>query len=113
MFMEFINSKDKKEYCKNKEISLKNLDKALRILKCLNKNKKGDIDLLEKVFSKSFEYNLSLKQDDGSYKHLESGKKVFIHPSSHFFKRNEKKIVFVDVICTTKEYVRIVGKFYK
>lgn len=113
IFMEFINSKDKKEFCKNKEISLKNLDKALRIFKCLNKHKNGDINLLEKVFSKSFEYNLSFKQDDGSYKHLESGSKVFIHPSSYFFKRNERKIVFVDVICTTKEYVRIVGKYYK
>ncbi|KAK6090797.1 hypothetical protein P3W45_000042 [Vairimorpha bombi] len=113
MFTDFVDSKDKKEFCKNKEISLKNLDKAFRIFKCLNKNKKGDIELLEKIFSKSFSYNLSVKEKDGSYRHIESDSKVFIHPSSNFFKKSEKKIVFVDVLYTTREYVRIVGKHYK
>lgn len=112
LFIGFVESKNKQSYCKNKQVSIKNLDKAHRIFKLLNKNKKGNVELLEKIFSKSFEYNLSVKQTDGGYKHLETGNVVFIHPSSLFFKKNEKKIVFVDVLCTTKEYVRIVGKYF-
>lgn len=112
IFIGFIECKDKQGYCKNRQVSLKNLDKAYKIFKLLNKSKKGDIEILEKIFSKSFEYNLSIKQSNGGYKHLETGNMVYVHPSSTFFNRSEKKIVFVDVLCTTKEYVRIVGKYY-
>ena len=111
IFSNFLNAKVKKEFCKINEISLKNLDKAYKIFKGLNKNKNGNVDLLEKIFSKSFDYNLSVREQDGSYKHVASGRKLYIHPTSNFFKKNIKKIVFVDVLCTTKEYIRIVGKY--
>lgn len=112
LFEDFLSSDNKKIYCEEVGVSQKFLEKASGVFNKLDKKKGGDILSLEKVFSKSFEYNKSKKNEDGSYTHLESGRKVFVHPSSGFFKRNEKYIVFVDVLCTTKEYVRVVGKYF-
>jgi ATP-dependent RNA helicase DHX8/PRP22 len=113
LFEDYLISENKFNFCKEKGISQKFLEKACNIFHKLNKKKdKNDILILEKVFSDSFSYNKSIKEKDGSYIHLESKRKVFIHPTSCYFKKSEKQIVFVDVLCTTKEYIRIVGKYY-
>ncbi|KAF9764202.1 ATP-dependent RNA helicase dhx8 [Nosema granulosis] len=112
LFEDYLGADNKVQFCKEREVSQKFLEKASNVFNKLDKKKGGDISSLEKVFSSSFEYNKSIKNNDGSYTHIESGKKVYIHPSSGFFKKNEKYIVFVDVLCTTKEYVRVVGRYF-
>ncbi|TBU05688.1 hypothetical protein CWI38_2725p0010, partial [Hamiltosporidium tvaerminnensis] len=63
---------------------------------------------LHKVFSKAFNYNISLRQKDGSYICIRSGVKVYIHPSSACYNKRYKKIVYVDLYGGDRIYTRIV-----
>ncbi|KAM0688077.1 hypothetical protein COBT_000675 [Conglomerata obtusa] len=99
------------------ETVLRSLEKAYKIYSHIVNAKinmnysEKDIILLEKVFSTAFTYNVSNKELNGSYKGQVEN--VYIHPSSIFFKKNLKKIVYVNVWCTNKNYARIVGKYYE
>lgn len=96
------------------EISMKGFERAKQVFFNLGKKKKGgDIETLERVFSYSYQHNLCKRMEDGSYKHLENGDLVWIHPKSCFFKRKDNFIVFVDVFHTSKTYARIVGRYFK
>lgn len=57
-FEEFKKAENKTALCSKKGIPYKGLDTAERIVKTLDFSKEGDLDLLERVFSKSFEHNL-------------------------------------------------------
>ncbi|KAF7684781.1 ATP-dependent RNA helicase dhx8 [Astathelohania contejeani] len=111
----FLHCKDEEKFCEKLNISYKGMRQAKMISKQLMdiENVNEDINRFEEVFSKSFEHNISQRQENGSYKHLSSGIEVWIHPTSKFFKRKDKFIVFVDAFCSTKKYARIVGKYYK
>lgn len=112
LFENFQNSQDKTSFSNKLGIPFKGLDTASKIFKTLNSSKEGDIDLVSRVFSKSFEHNLCVRNEDGSYKMLRNSQIFYIHPSSGFFKRKDQKIVIVNLFCTTKVYSRIVGKYY-
>lgn len=102
---------DKYKFCKENKINIKVLDRCILTFNQLKQKAYGNIlENLEKAFSDSFQHNLSILQNDSSYL-TEYGRIVFIHPSSYFFKKRVKKIVFADILCTTKAYVRIVGRF--
>ena len=124
MLTVYKNSGDKQKYCLKNGLPYKGMELACRMLKTLNKTSNGDdmdagnlnaddLNLVEKIFSNCFDHNLCERAKDGSYIMKRNGLQVFIHPSSGFFKRNNKKIVVVDIFCSTKTYARIVGRYYE
>ncbi|KAG0441414.1 Pre-mRNA-splicing factor ATP-dependent RNA helicase DEAH10 [Dictyocoela muelleri] len=66
---------------------------------------------IQKIFSYCFKENASEKQSDGSYKVLSNGCIVFIHPTSLFFRKRVKKIVFYSACSTSKMYAKIVSRY--
>lgn len=112
LFEDYRTSNDKAEFCHKLNISFKGMENAHRVFKHLNHSKDGSIEVVLGIFSRCFEHNLCTRLPDGSYQHHRLKETVFIHPTSGFFKRKDKKIVVVDVFCTTKAYARIVGKYY-
>ncbi|ELA42439.1 uncharacterized protein VICG_00538, partial [Vittaforma corneae ATCC 50505] len=112
LFEDYCTSNDKAEFCYKTNISLKGIENAYKIFKHLNHSRDGSIETALRVFSRCFEHNLCTRLSDGSYQHYRLNEKIYIHPTSGFFKRKDKKVVVVDVFCTTKTYARIVGKYY-
>lgn len=113
VFEEYVKAKDKEFFCKQFELPIKGMSIAFKIFSGMkNKMTKGGIDDFLRLFSKCFSYNKCVRQTDGSYIHEKTGRKVWIHPSSTFFKRKVQKIVCVNFFCTSKAYCRIVGQFY-
>lgn len=104
---------NKQEFLSKRGLLFKGLDIATKIFKTLNHSKEGDLELVQRVFSRCFDHNLCTRNDDGSYRMVRNDQKFYIHPSSGFFKRKDPKIVVVDLFCSTKVYSRIVGKFFK
>ncbi|KAM0675126.1 hypothetical protein GVAV_001469 [Gurleya vavrai] len=116
IFLDYCESKNEKSIeLKYDNIAVKALEKAKVIQKQLQKEcgnfemKKNSIDLLEKAFSEAFKFNLAIRNDDGSYSF--DNKILYLHPSSMFFKKKIKKIVFVDLWCSTKNYARIACRY--
>ncbi|ELA47583.1 hypothetical protein VCUG_00906 [Vavraia culicis subsp. floridensis] len=102
---------DKLKFCKDNQLNIRALQRCALTNNQLQKRAKGVlVQNVERAFSKSFKHNLSVLQKDGSYK-MRSGQSVYVHPSSYFFNKRVKKIVFVDVLCTSKFYVRVVGRY--
>lgn len=85
--------------------SVRGMEKAMKIYSQLRKDNKSSEDKIERVFSRAFEYNASVRQRDGSYVHTKSG--IRFHARSR-----DRKIVFVDLICVSRMFSRIVGKYY-
>lgn len=112
LFEEYVASEDKYDFCNRKNIPIKGMESAHRIFKTLDHSKDGDIETLSRVFSRCFEHNLCSRLSDGSYEIHRLKKSIFIHPTSGFFKRKDKKIVVVDVFCASKVYARIVGRYF-
>ncbi len=112
LFKEYLESENKHKFCSEKNLSFKAFETGRMIFKTLNKSKKNDDELLEKIFSSSFSHNICTRMDNGTYKMIRNGLEVFIHPSSAFFKKKVRKIVVLDVFSTTKTYARVVGKYY-
>jgi ATP-dependent RNA helicase DHX33 len=54
--------------------------------------------------------NAAQRQPDGSYSTIASKLKVWIHPSSSLFKRNPEYVVYVELVETTKKYMRHVSR---
>lgn len=102
----------KHDFCKQRGVPIKGMETAVRISKALDASRKGDIEHVQRIFSRCFSHNLCSRKEDGSYFMHRINKNVFIHPTSGFFKRKDGKIVLIDVLCTTKAYARIVGKYY-
>lgn len=99
------------KFCQDNQINMKALKRCVLTNKQLQRRAKGSLSQnIEKAFSESFKHNLSVLQKDGSYK-MKSGLCVFIHPNSYFFNKRAKRIVFFDVLCTSKFYVKIVGRY--
>ncbi|EJW03191.1 hypothetical protein EDEG_02444 [Edhazardia aedis USNM 41457] len=122
-FIDFHNADDLKEHALMKKLNFTGYLRAHQIYKQLIGHKEKntrqnleldecDADKLEKCFSKAFTHNIAQRQTDGSYKCSKTSEIVHIHPSSFLFRKREKKVVFVDVFCTSKMYTRIVNKFY-
>ncbi|AFM98070.1 HrpA-like helicase [Encephalitozoon hellem ATCC 50504] len=109
----YLESEDTKEYCIKHEVGMKYMETAKKIFLGLNRKKSGDIEMVERIFSFAYKHNLCERMKDGSYRHLGSNEVVWIHPSSCFFKRKDRFVVFVDAFYTTKAYARIVGKYFK
>lgn len=86
------------------EVHMLGLDKARKIYMQLKAKNKSQEEAIEAVFSQAFKYNLSTRQKNGSYRHEQSG--VLFHARS-----NEKKIVFVDLVCINRTYARIIGRY--
>ena len=112
LFESFQESSDKVSFALKRGIPYKGLEIATKIFKTLNCSKEGNQDLLNRIFSKSFEHNLCIRNEDGSYRMVRNGQILYIHPNSGFFKRKDPKIVIVDLFCTSKVYSRIVGKYF-
>ncbi|KAI5170004.1 ATP-dependent RNA helicase DHX8/PRP22 [Pancytospora epiphaga] len=109
----YMNTIDRKKFCNEHNIPHKGMEMACRIFKALDRRQEGSIEEFEKTFSTAFSHNLCIRENDGSFKMKRNGLKLYIHPSSAFFKRNDKKIVVVEIFCTTKNYARIVGKYFE
>lgn len=102
---------DKFHFLRKNKINISALKRAALTFKQLSTSATGKVTQnIEKAFSDSYKHNLTLSQPDGSYKTMD-GTTLFIHPSSFFFRKKMKKIVFVDVLCTNKPYMRIIGRF--
>lgn len=86
------------------DVHMKGLDKARKIYMQLRAENKSQEGVVEAVFSQAFQYNLSTRQGNGSYRHEQSG--MLFHAKS-----NEKRIVFVDLVCINRTYARIVGRY--
>lgn len=112
LFEAYQAAQDKQDFTFKKGIPFKGLDIATKIFKTLNSSKDGDLDLVQRIFSRCFAHNLCVRNNDGAYTMVRNNQQLFIHPSSGFFKRKDPKIVVVDLFCSTKVYSRIVGKFF-
>lgn len=112
IFIGYRKEENKSLFCRIRNLNEKMMEQSILIYEQLCKNTIEDtdkIEVLERCFSIAFSHNLSLRQNDGSYK-MKNEEIVYIHPSSAYFKKRVKKIVFVDVFCIEKKYVRVVGK---
>lgn len=109
----YLVAADRQKYCAESNVPHKGMEIASRMLKTLNKSRDGDADALEKIFSECFSHNVCDRMGDGSYRMRRNGLQVFIHPTSGFFKRQDRRIVVVDVFSSTKTYARVVGKHYE
>eukprot|EP00158_Paraphelidium_tribonemae_P004509 Partr_v1_DN26795_c0_g1_i2_m8449 putative DEAH (Asp-Glu-Ala-His) box polypeptide len=58
------------------------------------------------VFLSAFSSKLALRQVDGSYKTVSSRHIVHIHPSSVLFSSKPELVMYCDIICTSKRYMR-------
>lgn len=113
LYEKYQEAETKYEFCQKRGIPIKGMEIATRISKTLDSSREGDIELVQKIFSRCFAHNQCSRMEDGSYLLHRTNKNVFIHPTSGFFKRKDKKIVLVDVFCTSKAYARIVGKYFE
>lgn len=113
LFEGYAAAVDKLEYCSRTGVPIKGMEIATRVVRQLNHKKDGSLDAVMRIFSRCFEHNLCSRNTDGSYQHHRLNEKIWIHPTSGFFKRKDKKIAVVDVFCSTKAYGRIVGKYYE
>lgn len=113
IFEEYCNETDKNEYCYKMNISNKGMENAYKTFKNLDHSKNGGIEVVSKVFSRCFDHNVCTRMEDGGYQHHRLNQNIYIHPTSGFFKRKDKKIVVVDIFSTSKAYARIVGKYYE
>lgn len=109
----YLEAEDSKKYCIKYEVGIKHMNIAKKIFLELNRKKGGDIEMVERIFSFAYQHNLCERTKDGTYRHLKSNEVVWIHPSSCFFKRKDRFVVFVDAFHTTKAYARIVGRYFK
>lgn len=107
----YVEAADRVQYCLKNGLPVKGMEIGLRMLKSLNSSRSGKMELFEKIFSDCFVHNMAVRRDDGSYQVRRTGMVVYIHPSSAFFKKRKKRIVFVDVFCTTKPYARVIGEY--
>ncbi|KAF7699442.1 putative pre-mRNA-splicing factor ATP-dependent RNA helicase mog-1 [Cucumispora dikerogammari] len=99
------------EFCEAKKIKMVGMQRALLIYKQLSKTAEGkDLSQLECAFSRAFKHNEAILRENGEYRLRDTT--VFISPNSYFFTKRCRKIVFIDVLCTTKAYCRIVGKSF-
>lgn len=113
IFELFKDSNDKMGFCVKNGLPYKGMMTADKMFNCLNKQKDGDIDNVQRIFSKCFDHNLAIRNPDGSYSISNLEKNIYVHPSSGFFKRRDKKIVFLDIFWNTKVYGRIIGKYFE
>lgn len=109
----YIGAVDKKQYAIERNLPIKGLEVSRKICKSLNKSKKGNIEMVERIFSKAFYHNVCVCNGDGSYTMKRNGTVLYVHPSSGFFRKREKEIVIVDISEGSKVYARIVGKYFK
>lgn len=112
IFENYIAAQDKLEYCNKTGVPFKGMETASRVFKQLNHSREGGMDLVMQIFSRCFEHNMCTRNKDGSYRHHRLEKDIWIHPTSGFFRRKDKKIAVVDVFCSTKAYGRIFGTYY-
>ena len=56
--------------------------------------------------------NVALLQPDGSYKSLSGNQQVHIHPSSVLFQKKADAVVFFELVCTTKRYLRKISRIH-
>ncbi|KAI5148305.1 ATP-dependent RNA helicase DHX8/PRP22 [Enteropsectra breve] len=112
IFFKYKEAENKPLFCRKNEIPARGMALALKMISGLSKNKDGEASGIEKIFSACFSHNLYFRNDDGSYSKPNSEESIFIHPTSYFFKKQEKKIVCVDVVNVGKAYARIVGKYH-
>lgn len=113
LLFDYLECGNRQKFCQNNIVSFKGMEIACKMLKTLNKSNDGDSTKFEKIFSGCFSHNICDRMKDGSYTMRKNGLQVFIHPSSAFFRRNDRKIVVVDVFCSTKTYARVIGKYYE
>lgn len=69
-----------------------------------------DMVQFRRCLTASFFINTAVKQPDGSYRALESGQNVQIHPSSVFRAKRPECIIFNELIRTNHNYVRTVTR---
>lgn len=101
---------DKIRFCVDNKINIKAMRRCSLTNNQLQKRASGtQIENIERAFYLSFNHNTAVLLTNGCYE-LSDGLHVYIHPSSYFFNKRLKKIVFVDVLCTSKPYARIVGR---
>lgn len=114
-FIEYYNSTDRREFCKIRGMSSKPLERALFLYKKITKQipvcDEHQLIDLEWAFCEAFKSNVAVRCEDGSYNMIGRDIQIFIHPSSQLFKTHAKKIVFLDVFATSKNYARIINKY--
>jgi ATP-dependent RNA helicase DHX8/PRP22 len=109
----YKESDNRKGFISRNGLSEKMMDTSMLIFKVLNKKKDGgNIETVERVFSRCFSHNLCIRNSDGSYTLEKTGTKIYIHPMNAFFKRHCKRIVVMDILQTSKPYAQVVGRFF-
>lgn len=101
----FISAEDKKEFCLRNDLPLKGMEKGLRIYEQMKTQKDLSEENIERIFSKVFWYNASIKEKFGVYKHIKNNNSVYWYGT-------ENKITYVDIFYNGKPYARIVGKYF-
>lgn len=116
IFEKYQEKDDKLGFCLKANVPIKGMEIATKIFKTLNKSKnesrEADLETTEWIFSRCFEHNMCSRNSDGSYFLHRINRNVYVHPTSGFFKRRDKRIVLVDIFSSSKAYGKIVGKYY-
>jgi len=108
----YIAADDKNRFCSSNRVPARGMEIAGKMMKTLNRCKNGNPETIEKIFSAAFAYNRCERNNDGSYTMERNRTIVHVHPTSSFFKRKDRYIVVVSIFYTTKNYARVVGKYF-
>lgn len=115
LFKEYRESGDKEYFCTIKSINSKFMEKSLLIYNQISGIKKdvnmNEMPMLKAAFRFAFKHNISHKLGKGIYRNSSMDIEVNLHPSDFFLKRNAQFIVYVDILCTNKNYARFVEEY--
>lgn len=65
-----------------------------------------DMTQFRRCLTAGFFLNTACRQPDGNYRALSSGQTVLIHPSSVLFGKKPDCVLFDELVCTSRQYIR-------
>eukprot|EP00250_Pteridium_aquilinum_P014497 c22029_g1_i2 orf=326-2476(+) len=107
-------------WCKENFINGRSLRRALDIYRQIERYLHGmglstvscvdDWMQFRRCLTASFFLNTGRRQPDGTYRAMASGQTVSIHPSSVLFGKKPDCLIFNELVCTTRHYIRNVTR---
>ncbi|KAI5080413.1 hypothetical protein GOP47_0003596 [Adiantum capillus-veneris] len=115
-----VPGKGNLRWCKENFINGRSLRRALDIYRQIERYLPGmglsTVSCVEewmqfrRCLTAAFFLNTARRQPDGSYRAMSSGQTVFVHPSSVLFGKKPDCLIFNELVCTTRHYIRNVTR---
>lgn len=116
----YAASKGIHKWCKENFINGRSLRRALDVYRQLERYLQGlglstvscadDWMRFRRCLTASFFLNTAYRQPDSTYRAMSSGQIVSIHPSSVLFGKRPDWLIFNELVCTTRHYIRNVTR---